>query len=207
MSIHRALRIFFYSIILHISSLNCIVYAESIPKTKLIVGTKIAAPFAIKNDDGSWSGISIDLWRSIAGELHLDYEFHETDLKGLISGVQDSSLDLAIAAISITAEREKQLDFSHPYYNSGLGIAVVPQGHAAWLEVLSHFASLDFLKLIGILLISIMVMGTLMWGLERRRNPEQFGGPWRKGVGSGFWWSAVTLTTVGYGDKTPATLL
>lgn len=34
-------------------------------KTKLIVGTKHVPPFAIKDASGSWSGISIELWRQI----------------------------------------------------------------------------------------------------------------------------------------------
>ncbi|MBW2660019.1 MAG: transporter substrate-binding domain-containing protein [Deltaproteobacteria bacterium] len=32
----------------------------------LIVGTKIAPPFAMKADDGSWEGISVELWDEIA---------------------------------------------------------------------------------------------------------------------------------------------
>ena len=41
----------------------------------------------MKNDEGAWTGISIDLWREIATELNLSFEFRETDLRGLLDGV------------------------------------------------------------------------------------------------------------------------
>ena len=48
--------------------------------------------------------------------------------------------------------------------------------------------------------------GGALWFFERKENAEQFGGPPSRGLGSAFWWSAVTMTTVGYGDKAPRTL-
>ncbi|NOQ42048.1 MAG: transporter substrate-binding domain-containing protein [Desulfuromusa sp.] len=42
------------------------------------MGTKIAPPFTMKADDGSWEEISIELWDEIAKELALDYEWQET---------------------------------------------------------------------------------------------------------------------------------
>src|SRR5947208_3480749 len=56
------------------------------PVGKLVVGTVPVPPFIIKGEDGSWGGISMDLWKEVARRLKLDYEVRElvaADLKDL----------------------------------------------------------------------------------------------------------------------------
>ena len=53
---------------------------------------------------------------------------------------------------------------------------------------------------------TLVLIGGLVWFFERKNNHDQFGRRPLEGLISGFWWSAVTMTTVGYGDKSPVTL-
>lgn len=173
---------------------------------RLVVGTKHAPPFAIKNPDGTWSGVSIDLWRDVAADLGLEYDLKEYDLPGLLKAVKDKKIDAAVAALTVTAEREESMDFTHPLHTTGLSIAVVPKKGSGWMRLLRAVLSWDFLKIVGMLALVLLVVGFLAWLFERRRNRDQFGGSAVEGIGAGFWWSAVTMTTVGYGDKAPKTL-
>jgi len=173
----------------------------------LTVGTKVAPPFAMRDDSGSWTGISIDLWRAIADSLAIEYRLVETDLDGMLEGVASGELDIAVAALTVTPERERAFDFSHPFHSSGLGIAVHSRSQDTWLAFIRRLLSPVFLRTVGTLALLLLVVALLVWAIERRANPEQFGGTPLRGIGSGFWWSAVTMTTVGYGDKAPVTAL
>ena len=193
--------------------ITCIVFtgaAHAAEKTlrvgkRLVVGTKEAPPFAIKNPDGTWSGVSIELWRTIANELHTSFEFRELDLQDLLDQVAAGKIDAAVAALTITADRERSVDFTQPFYTTGLAIAVSRQGHGGWLGLARALFSWDFLQVVALLALVLLVLGILIWFFERKHNAAQFGGPPAKGIFSGFWWAAVTMTTVGYGDKAPVT--
>src|SRR5215475_8550030 len=118
---------------------------------KLIVGVKEAPPFAIKQADNTWSGLSIELWQAIATDLQLSYVWRELDLPGLLQGVTDGSLDVGVGALTITPERERLFDFTQPFYITGLGIAVPAQPASGRLTVMRRIVSRPFLEIIAFL--------------------------------------------------------
>ena len=169
-----------------------------------VVATREAPPFAMKQPDGEWAGLAIDLWKGIAEDNGLRYRFQEASLPDMVNGVADGRFAASVGALTVTPQREARIDFTHPFYTTGFGIAT-KRGAPGWLVLIRNFFTWGFLQAVLALAALLIAVGVLFWLAERRANAEQFGGkPW-KGIASGFWFSAVTMTTVGYGDKAPRT--
>lgn len=162
----------------------------------IVVGVTESAPFVILNDDGTYSGISVELWDDIAEGMGISYSFVPYPLQDNIDAVIANDVDVALGAISVTADRERLLDFTHPYYMSGLGIVTQTKDPS----VLQLYGW-GLLKAFGMLTVTMLAFGTIMRYIERRNNP-QF-----SKFGDGMWFTIVTMTTTGYGDKVPLSSL
>ncbi|MGA8655051.1 MAG: transporter substrate-binding domain-containing protein [Chthoniobacterales bacterium] len=174
---------------------------------ELVIGTKVAPPFAMKAEDGTWRGISIDLWRRIASQIHLRYRFQETTLQGLIDGVAEGSLDAAVAALTVTGSRHRVVDFTQPFYSTGLGIAVASDAGITWWPIIRNVFSLGLFRAAAVLFAASLSIGVVLWLIEHRHN-EHFGAH-RRGLGASVWWSAAAMTQIGgaaAGEKVPKTL-
>ena len=175
------------------------------PGRALVIGTKEAPPFAMKSSDGAWTGISIELWRHIAEKLGVQTTFREfATVPELLARTADGSVDVAIAAITVTSEREREVDFTQPFFSTGLGIAVPEHREIEWLPILKSFVTLRFLQAVSILIGAAITVGTVIWLLERRHTDHYRGG--RNGLGTGLWWTASAMTQAAAPDKAPGTL-
>lgn len=92
---------------------------------ELIVGTDTSfMPFEFKQGN-TYVGFDVDLWKAIAKDLKLQYRLQPMDFAGLIPALQTSNIDVTISGMSIKDSRKQVIDFSDPYYTSGI-TTVVP---------------------------------------------------------------------------------
>lgn len=92
------------------------------------------APFEFENDKGERVGIDLDLLEAIAQDQGFEYELMVVGFSAAVSALETGEADAVIAGMSITEEREKKYDFSNPYYDSGVGMAVLEGSEVASYE-------------------------------------------------------------------------
>jgi ABC-type amino acid transport substrate-binding protein len=174
-------------------------------ETRLRVGIKPVPPFVIKGPGNEYTGISIDLWKEIATTIDVDFDFVElSNTDQLIQACEQDDIDLAIAAITMTADRLKRVDFSNTMFNSSVSVAVRVE-RAGLFDTLLLFFNSWLVDVLVTLTIVLIFIGTVVWLVEMKKNPEFPRNPIR-GIGQGIWWATVTMTGVGYGDTVPRSL-
>ncbi|MDR1017124.1 MAG: amino acid ABC transporter substrate-binding protein/permease [Lachnospiraceae bacterium] len=82
------------------------------------------APFEFQNDKGKYVGIDVELIKAIAKEEGFTFTYKFPGFQAAVDSVSAGQADGIIAGMSITDERKQSFDFSNPYFDSGIEIAV-----------------------------------------------------------------------------------
>lgn len=91
----------------------------------LRVGTEATyAPFEFSTPEGTLTGFDVELIQALGKELGFDVEVINMPFDGLVPAIMTQQIDAVIAAMTITEERAKRVDFTEPYYTSGLTILI-----------------------------------------------------------------------------------
>ncbi|WP_297478048.1 basic amino acid ABC transporter substrate-binding protein [Thermococcus sp.] len=114
------------SLLLAVASSGCIGTGTTQEKV-LVVGTSADfPPFEYKNaSNGQITGFDIDLIKLVAKKMGYDrVEIKDMDFDSLIPALQAGKVDVVIAGMTITPEREKVVDFSIPYWEADQAVLV-----------------------------------------------------------------------------------
>lgn len=92
---------------------------------KYLIGTDVTfAPFEYQDADGKYIGIDMDLLNAIAEDQGFEYELKPLGFSAALQALESNQIDGMIAGMSITDERKATFDFSEPYFESGVVMAV-----------------------------------------------------------------------------------
>jgi polar amino acid transport system substrate-binding protein len=171
------------------------------PNDPLTIATVTRAPFSIETPNGP-GGFSIDLMNAAAAEIGLSIQYQTYDsFGGMLAAVQSGDADAAIANISITAERERLMDFTQPIFDGGVQVMLRSDASAGG-NILSVILTRELgLLVVGALLL-LLAGGMLMYVFERRHQPYFDHAP-KDAVFPAFWWALNLVVNGGFEERMP----
>src|SRR5258708_16604286 len=155
-------------------ALLCIVVAlfcaGAWPQTapQLRVATRVIEPFVMQ-DGGRLRGFSVDLWKAITDKMGAQSTFTiQPTIVDLLDAVKTNKADVGIAAISISAERDKDFDFSQPMFDSGLQVMIRNQeGGGAVVHLWDQILASGILRWLTVIFIIGLIPAHIVWIVER----------------------------------------
>lgn len=173
--------------------------------TEVTVATHDLEPFVMTNS-GIKSGFTIELLEAVAQRLNWTLDYVSVDnVAQQLQAVSERRVDAAATAISITADRADDYDFSQPLLNSGLQIMVPVSQIERSSPGLADFVELVLSKTMLIWLAAGLVISVIpahiIWLTERRHANSMVPKSYFKGVLRAMGWSLGMLA--GQPDEVP----
>tara|TARA_Y100000034_G_scaffold136062_1_gene210560 strand:- start:794 stop:1852 length:1059 start_codon:yes stop_codon:yes gene_type:complete len=177
-------------------------------KTPVTVGIHSFEPCVIEKD-GEATGFDIDILSASMERAGFNYQTRSYEtVSDLLDALRNGEIDAAMAGLSITSKREREFDFTQPYYKSGLRILISENGatYSFWkfkyarnvVKALINPAVVEPFLCMGMLILGFAL---LMWICEK--GSDSINDKFFPGIFEAIYYSIVTSSTVGYGDITP----
>jgi polar amino acid transport system substrate-binding protein len=155
--------------------------AAPVSAAPLKVGIYVNPPFIMKSGSG-YGGMAIDIWQDSASKLGLNYQYVEMPtFPDLLQAVASGQVDIAVADLSITQERMQRMDFTQPWFNSGLRVMIDQDRQdrfGAVVTGLYRSGHLHIFMWLGIVIIAAVIALTVI----DRRFDQDFPKKWPDGL-------------------------
>jgi polar amino acid transport system substrate-binding protein len=170
----------------------------------LKIGIKPSEPWVMYEQNVSEEkrkpiGFSIDLWNKIADKLNMKTQWvYYNSTSDLIKATKNAEIDAGISAITITSDREKDIDFSNSMYELGLQVMVdASKSSASVLELMAkEIEKIMTLKTTLLFLLFLLITIHLRWFADKKDGKSNlFDKDYFKGISDAFWWGITMLVT------------
>lgn len=152
-------------------------------------------PFAMQQD-GVWSGMSMDVWQKVTEINGWSYKLTVyPDAISALEAVAVNAIDVVVSNVPITSKGLKYVEFSQPYFRSGLQIMISDARPHTLGRLWEDLSSWEHLRMFWILVAVVVAMTIAVTLFERKHNPD-FPKAWHDGIAEAFYY-VITLTLTG----------
>lgn len=109
--------------------------AKVLERGVLRVGMDSFVPWAMKDKDGNFIGFEIDVATRLAKDLGVTVEFVPTSWDGIIPALLTGKFDVLIGGMSIRPDRSAKVNFTIPYYDTGMSLVADTAKCADWTSL------------------------------------------------------------------------
>lgn len=163
----------------------------------LRVGVTDGAQPCSYRQQGSWSGLAVELWQRIADQEKLAYVLvPQQNAATLLSATQRGELDVAIGCITVSPERLSRNRFSLPFQEAGLGVMTRRTRLDLGVSLLQSLLTPDLIRLLLAYVGLIALLSGALWWVERNGSQPAL---WPVGRRRGF---ALILQVLATGPGT-----
>ncbi|XP_012263496.2 ionotropic receptor 25a [Athalia rosae] len=195
--------------------------AEAIPWSYVKRDPVTGHPLLDEEGEEIWEGYCLDLIAKFAEQMDFDYELVIPSTRdfgqrlpngkwtGLVGDLLRGEIDIAVAALTMTSEREEVIDFVAPYYEqSGILIAIrKPVRKTSLFKFMTVLRLEVWLSIVG----ALTVTGVMIWLLDKyspysaRNNKKLYPYPCRDfTLKESFWFALTSFTPQGGGEAPKA---
>lgn len=117
---------------------------------------------------GSWSGMAVELWQRIADEQQLPYVLvQHPSVAELLAATRQGDVDVAIGCITVSPERLRTNRFSLPFQETGLGVMTRRSRLDLGMALLQALLAPDLIRLLLAYVVVIGLLSVAVWRVER----------------------------------------
>jgi polar amino acid transport system substrate-binding protein len=168
--------------------------SKSLPRS-VTVGVFQVPPFAIFDKSG-YSGMAIDLWQNVAAKMGVTYTYQlMPTLPALLNAVSSGKVDVAVGEIPIADDTLRRMDFTQPWFDSGLRVVIDQNRHPGFGALLQSLWGSGHLEVILWIGVGVAIATVVLTVIDRKFD-EEFPGEFHKGVVESFY-HVMSIATSG----------